>query len=210
MKKAGRRRSVNTRVIVGVFLVALSIVSVFGLMRFTSHKSTTLVATRLLVEGQQITATDVNQRSVQIDELSGQYLDTPQLAIGKVVMRSIAPGELIPRASLGEASEVIETSIVIEIDSPLASRLGPGSRVDVWATEDPSKAQSYDAASPAEPQLVVSRARLAQHVQSSGGFDAGVDRVEIVVDRQYIPVVLDVQSRGYSFHVVATRGGTFS
>lgn len=210
MKKAGRRRSVNTRVVVGVLLVAVSVVSVFGLMRFTSHQSTTLVATRLLVEGQQITAADVSQRSVQIGEIAGQYFDAPELAVGKVVMRSIAPGEFIPRASVGEASEVIETSIVIEIDSPLASRLSPGSRVDVWATEDLSSSQSYEATSPAEPQLVVSRARLAQHVKSSGGFDVGVDRVEIVVDRQYIPVVLDVQSRGYSFHVVATRGGTFS
>lgn len=210
MKKAGRRRSLNTRVIVGLLLVAVSVVSVFGLLRFTSHKSTALVATRLLVEGQQIAASDVSRRSVQIDELAGRYFDAPELAVGKVVMRSIAPGELIPRASLGDASEVIETSIVIVIDSPLASRLVPGSRVDVWATEDPSSSQDYADAAPAEPQLVVARARLAEHVQSSGGFDAGVDRVEIVVDRQYIPVVLDVQSRGYSFHVVATRGGTFS
>lgn len=207
MERQVRRKRINGRLLFGIALVLISVGGVMLLVRAASSTSGALVATHLLVEGQQVTAADVRERQVQIDEVSAGYLSDPQLVVGKVITRSIREGELIPRASLGDPAEVIETSLVIEVDVPLASRIVPGTRVDVWATDKPTGSSSPQTDLAPSTRLLVSGARLASHSANSGALGAGTERVELVVDRQHIPMVLEAQAQGLALHVLASSGG---
>jgi len=210
MKKIVRKQRVNARVLAGITLIAVSVAGVFFVVRLSTRTTPTVVAAHLLVEGQQIREGDVTMKNVQIDEIAQAYIAEPGLVIGKVVMRSVAAGELVPRASLGEASEVIETSVVVDLGSPLASRVTAGSLVDLWAASDAKTSAGLVNENREAPHLVVSRARVAAVVPASGTFGGAAERVELVLDRSQVPAVLDAQSQGLVLNVVAASGGLFS
>lgn len=207
MEKHVRNKRISARLVLGIILILISVSGVTLLVRAASSTVGVLVAAHLLVEGQQVTSADLKERQVQIDEISAGYVRDAQFAVGKVITRSIHEGELIPRASLGDPAGVIETSLVIEVDVPLASRVVPGSRVDIWATDKPTGSASATDPEAPSSHLLVSGARLAAHSANSGALGEGTERVELVVDRQQIPLVLDAQAQGLALHVLASSGG---
>jgi flagella basal body P-ring formation protein FlgA len=137
--------------------------------------------------------------------LSSAYLVTPKAAVGQVVIRSIAPGELIPRASLASASEVIETSVVVELQTPIPLALKPGDIVDLWGASKVSSSSSLNAQVPGAHRIVA-RARLA-NVTSSSALEASAQRVDLVVERDEVAAVLDAQARGLGMYLVPSAGG---
>ncbi|MEN9751403.1 MAG: hypothetical protein RLZZ600_450 [Actinomycetota bacterium] len=195
----------NLRAILGIALITISAVGVWGLVRATSASASVLVSTRLLVEGQQIHEGDVRVESAGASSALGGYLATADLAVGKVVTRVIQPGELVPRASVGEVSETLETILVIDVATEVATDLRDGAIVDVWAA--PAKAGSAAAIqSTPTPRIVMHRARLAHREVASASNMSG-SRVEIVLPRTEVPGVLAALAAGDSMTVVASSGG---
>lgn len=189
----------------GIALIAVAALGSWGIYRVALSTSVVLVANRMLVEGEQVTSADVTMQEVASGAFHAEYVSDPALIIGKVVTRVVHPGELIPRASIGEASETLQTTLVIELSSAIASSLHEGAIVDVWAADSP-KSSSASTTGPSAPHAVVRRARLAQKHDASGALSSG-DQVEIVLPRASVPDVLQAVAHGDAMTVVASSGG---
>ncbi len=167
--------------------------------------SEVLVATHLLVEGQHITEADVSRVEVG-SGLPQEYEVNAQSVVGRVVTRAIHSGELIPRSSVGEPAETLETTLVIDLAAQAATSLSEGSEIDIWAA--PAKASSgATPLSTVDPHIVVSHARLARRLDRTTGSLSTAERVEVVVSRMDIPDLLSSIARGDAITVVAANGG---
>jgi hypothetical protein len=204
----GAARHFNGRVVLGVCLIVSAAVGSWAVYRFNATTTRVFVASRLLVEGQQITASDIRSEEVGVSALSAEYASDAGLIVGKVVTRVVHPGELIPQASVGEASETLQTTLVIELSSSVASSLREGSIVDVWAADSPHSS-SAATVTPGPPHAVVRRARLAVKRESGGSMTAG-EKVEVVLPRSAVPDVLQAVAQGSAMTVVASSGGLTS
>jgi len=195
----------NLRAVLGIALIAVSALGVWALVRATTASTTVVIANRLLVEGQQIQQGDVRVENAAGSSALAEYLASEGLAVGKVVTRVIHPGELIPRASIGEASETMETTFVIDVATEVATDLQDGAIVDVWAA--PAKAGSASVTASAQPpRIVMHRARLAHRQVAAASAMSGA-RVEIVLPRTEVPEVLAAIAAGDEMTVVASSGG---
>ena len=206
LKKSAKRipHRINARVVLGVTLIVVASLASWGVYRLNANTATVLVANRLLVEGEQVSQTDFRSQEVASGAFSSEYFLTGDPVVGKVVTRVVHPGELIPRASIGEASETLQTTLVIDLSSAIASSLHEGDIVDVWAADSPRS--SAATATTTAPHAVVRRARLA-HKQESGNSLSSGDRVEIVLPRSAVPEVLQSVAQGDAMTVVASSGG---
>ena len=209
VKLLRRTHGINWRTIAGVALIVLSALAVVGLVRAASATSARLVATRLLVEGQQIQPGDVRTEEIPVSAVLGEYLPGTTVIEGKVVTRVIHPGELVPRASIGEVSETLATTVVLELGTPVASALKDGAIVDLWAAPSTS-GSSPVAATPAGPRLIVSRARLAHRSETSASALHSGAQVEVVIARTDVATVLAAQAAGDVLSVIASSGAATS
>jgi len=195
----------NIRAILGIALIAVSALGVWALVRATTASATVVIANRLLVEGQQIQQDDVRVENAAGSSALAEYLGSEALAVGKVVTRVIHPGELVPRASIGEASETLETTLVVDVATEVATDLHDGAIVDVWAA--PAKVGSAPVVASAQPpRIVMYRARLAHRQVAAASAMSGA-RVEIVLPRTDVPEVLAAIAAGDAMTVVASSGG---
>jgi len=198
---------VNGRVVIGCALIAVCAVGSWGLYRANSPSHSVLVASRLLVEGEQLSSSDFRIEEVPAGAFTSGYVSSPDNVIGKVVTRVMHPGEVVPTASVGEVSETLQTTVVIDVSSAVASSLDEGSIVDVWAAASPRSSNPELTHEP--PHAVVHRARLASKHDSTGGVSTG-ERVEIVLPRDAVADVLAAVARGDAMTVVASSGGLSS
>lgn len=202
---ARRVSRLNLRAILGIALIAVSALGVWALVRATSASATVVVANRLLVEGQQIQQADIRVETAAGSSALAEYIASEGLAVGKVVTRVIHPGELVPRASVGEASETLETTLVIDVATEVATDLRDGAIVDVWAA--PAKAGSASIVASAQPpRIVMHRARLAHRQVAVASAMSGA-RVEIVLPRTDVPEILAAIAAGDAMTVVGSTGG---
>jgi hypothetical protein len=177
-------------------------------MRVTTSSNSVVVATRLLVEGQQIQAGDVRTDSTGSGADLGPYASKMELVVGKVVTRVIRPGELVPAASIGEVSETLETTMVVDLMTKVATDLSDGAIVDVWAA--PAKTgSSVTPRESGDPRIVLARARLAHREVAAATATSGA-RVEIVLPRTAVADVLAAIAAGDAMTVVASSGGLAS
>jgi len=207
MNKKFTMRRINSRMIVGLVLIATSILGVFLLVEGASRTSTVLIAKRLLVEGHQIGAEDVQPIQAQIDSARSSYLTDVHLVVGKIASRAIMPGELIPVASVAESADVLETTVAVNVDAPVAGDLKPGALVDLWAAQKSTGSSARMEASPEPARLLVKRVRLAKHESPATALANPGERVELVLSRDDVATVLDAQSGGLGLYVVASAGG---
>lgn len=204
MRRFSTGKRPSARLVTGIILTAVSVVGVVGLVRVSGHAQPVLTARHLLVEGQQVRADDLLVRDIGSTELAGEYLTNPSTAVGQIVVRAVVPGELIPRASLASASHAIDTTIVVELQSPVAQSVHAGDVVDLWAAAKPNSS-SLVSKSGLSAHLVVARARLAS-VSASSGLEASAERVDLVVEKGQVAAVLDAQALDLGMYLVPAAG----
>lgn len=195
---------VNVRVVLGLVLVILSALGTWALVRSASASTPVVVASRLLVEGQQVQPGDIRQDEVGLAAFSGEYAASSDLVVGKVVTRVIHAGELVPRASIGEVSETLQTTMVIDVATDVASTLQEGSIIDVWAAQS-ANSSTISSVAVSAPTIVVSQARLAKR-ESAASAASGTSRVEVVLPRTAVPDLLSAIAAGNAMTVVASSG----
>ena len=208
MSPSLRARRMDWRLAAGIGLIVVAVLGVIGIVRITTAGHPVVIARGLLVEGQLVSATDLAVETLSGD-LHENYATALDQIVGKVVTRAIRPGEFVPRASIGESSETLETSLVVDLATALPPSLHEGSVIDLWATSSQT-GSSVAVTQPHEPRLVVSRARLVGRLATSPSALASQERVEIVVSRINIPDVLSCIAAGDVITVVAANGGALS
>lgn len=209
MQPSGQRRgrgfAIDPRLVIGIALVAISVVGVWGVVSAADETVPVYAATTPLSPGDRVQADDLVRRDVKIDDAAALYLvpgDIPDT--GVVITRPVSPGELIPFAAVGRAESVRLASIVLSVDGQVASAVVPGATVDLWASREGENGEF------GVPSTVVTGAVVVRLVESEGLVGAGeTTAVEVLVPRGRIARLLESVANDDSVSIVpATIPGT--
>ena len=122
------RRFRDPRLVIGLLLVAGSVLGVVGVVAAVDDGVEVYAASRLLTVGERVDAADLELRRVSLGPDSSTYLRGGQLPEGGVIVsRSIGSGELVPLAAVGDVRGASSTTIVVALatvgDTLLLSRI---------------------------------------------------------------------------------------
>ena len=180
----------DTRLVVGVLLVLLSVLGVARLVASFDQTTPVYAATRALVPGQELTDADVAPVAVRMDGILTGYVDGAQaLQPGTYVLRPVGEGELVPAAAIGTARQSQDKTVTVPVDPAAASTLGVGTVVDLWVSRrDPEEAGVRDL----DPELRLEQAVVAQVPSDPGALGMGVGRtaVQVVVPAGDVAAVI--------------------
>jgi Flp pilus assembly protein CpaB len=122
----------------GGILIGAAAIAVFAAVVASvgNHTKQYVVATRTLAEGTIIGPGDLTTASVQLPSgTSGQAFRQAAPVIGRSVLLTVSPGELIESSMLSApGSTPTLRPLTIPVDPDSVTRLSPGDRVDVLAT----------------------------------------------------------------------------
>jgi len=161
-----RMPRVDTRLVVGLLLVAVSVVAGLRLSAREDRAVMVLAARHDLTAGHVITAADLAPTPVDAapGALRGFVPTAARSPVGRVLREPLAAGALVPRRSLGaKARRGREVTIPITPEHALGGALVAGDRVDVLA--------SFDKGTELARTITVARkARVAAVVRAEGLF----------------------------------------
>ncbi|MEO5708408.1 MAG: hypothetical protein ABIQ59_01105 [Nocardioidaceae bacterium] len=139
-QRAHRSRWKDPRLAVGIALVAVC--ALLG-ARFLGGADDTVgvwAARGALESGQGVAASDLVRRQVGFGDQSDAdaYLSADAaLPDGATLSRAVGPGELVPRAALGDSGTGPLTEVPLSVETEaVPSNLRVGTVVDVWVTPD--------------------------------------------------------------------------
>ena len=195
-EKRGRLR-VDPRLVIGLILVAASVLGVTALVAAADRTTGVYSAGKALSAGDVVTASTLTTANVRLGANAKLYLSGAIPGGGVVITRSIAAGELIPLSAIGDADSVDVSSLVVHSQAALAENIGPGSVVDLWS------ATAEDGGIFAEPTVLVSDATVVR-ILEPGGIIVGDDpsSVEIQIPRGAIARVLDAIANGSAVSLI--------
>jgi Flp pilus assembly protein CpaB len=162
---AGRVRSrLDTRVVVGVVLVALSIVGGMRLTRSPAPGSAVFVAASDLDPGHVLTRADL--ATVEVRAPAGVLSNLERVhgpsPVGRVVRTPVPAGAVISAGALGHTLPAgREVTIPVTPEHALGGAIRAGDRVDVYAT--------FDKGTDAARTITVARRAVVQSVTRSDG-----------------------------------------
>lgn len=133
--RLARPRWLSARMVVGVLIVLLSVVTGVRVISAADQTVPVLVAAQNLAPGQPLTPDLVRLQHVRLDQGLENYL-TGEIGSGYIVVRPVGQGELLPKAAIGPAVEADDTRyITLPLDgSELPHGIAAGDVVDVWLT----------------------------------------------------------------------------
>lgn len=183
-KSEQRERSPRTfwfdpRFVIGIVLVVASVAGVL-LVVSTADKTTTVYAARsALSVGDHIERADLAEHSVRLGTATDRYLTADAVpAEGLIVTRTIAEGELVPMAAVGNTAGERLSSIVVAVGSKLPAAVGAGAVVDVWSSRE------GDSGEYGPPTVLIPSATVVRVEESDGLIaGAGAVSVELLVPR---------------------------
>jgi SAF domain-containing protein len=128
----------NPRLLLGLVLVAASVVLGARLMASADDTVPVWALTRDLPAGSVVSPADLEARNVRFpDETTADaYLSAgDQVPSGSKLARAVSAGELLPRSALakGDGPALVEVPISVASDD-LPATVHQGSHVDVWVT----------------------------------------------------------------------------
>lgn len=197
----------DTRLLVGVALVLLSVVGVARLVASVQETTPVYAASGALVPGAEVEPEDVVVVDVRLDENAGRYLDAGQEWPGELyALRVVGAGELLPRAAVGTEREVRERTVTVPVDPAAMAGLQVGATVDVWvsARDDEAVGERYLA-----PSLVLEEAVVAGLPQERGALGVGTSSaaVQVVVPQEEVAAVIAAVDQGGKVTLVPGAGG---
>jgi len=193
-----RRFWFDPRFGVGIALVVASIAGVVLLVGSVDDTERVWAARGALSPGDVLDPDDLVVREVRLGATTDRYLlEGGADADGLVVTRTIAAGELLPVAALGEADSVRVAPMVIETSGRLPRSVTGGALVDLWSAA-PAEDGGYG-----PPAVLVGSATVVRVLESDGLIvDESAVGVEILVPKARTALVLEAIAGEHSMAVV--------
>lgn len=188
----------DARLLVGLVLVVASIAAVVGIVGVADDGEEVLVTPRALTAGEVLTASDLDVRRVSLGVEAHGYARPGELPDeGVVVTRTLAAGELVPLAALGDVRGPAATTVVVALSTPLGATVRPGDALDLWS------APAIEAGRFGAPVVIASDAHLVRAVVDDGivARDRG-GSVELLVPRRDIARILHALANGDALSAV--------
>lgn len=197
------------RLIAGVLLVLLAMITGALTLQHFNHSVTVLQASHTLEPGDPLGTADVKAVEVRLDSPQRYLSSIPTDGSGRVV-REVRAGELIPRTAVGNAAALQVRAIAVPVTGASAATLERGSSVDVWVSERQSDATgttSYKA-----PQRLLERVSVASVPSSGGGLSGatGDPAVQVMVPQDQVAALLAAMNSGGKVDLVPVSAGSAS
>jgi hypothetical protein len=194
-----RRFALDVRLVLGLLLVAASVVGTTVLVGAADARIQVYAAPAALAPGDRVEAADLVERSVALDGADDLYLrvgDVPQG--GFVVAQPVAAGQLVPLSAAGSADGERATSLVLRLAGPVSSVVEPGSLVDVWGVAVPAQGET------GTPIVLSSGATVVRVLddESLVGASGPAASVEVLVPRTRVARLLRAIASGDALAVV--------
>ncbi|PWJ25998.1 hypothetical protein ATK17_2140 [Branchiibius hedensis] len=195
------------RLIAGILLVLLAMITGALTLQHFNHSVTVLQASHTLEPGDQLGTGDVTAVDVRLDSPQTYLSAIPTDGAGRVV-REVREGELIPRTAIGDAAALQVRAIAVPVTGASAATLQRGSSVDVWVSERQSDATgttSYKA-----PQRLLERVSVASVPSSGDGLSGatGDPAVQVMVPQDQVAALLAAMNSGGKVDLVPVSAGS--
>ena len=184
VRPAPRAFWADARFLLGIALIVASVAGVWLIVAAARQSEAVFAATRTIVPGDVVAASDVRVVEVALGAMTGAYASPVDLEPGAVAVRTIAEGELVPRSSLGEPSAGTRTSVVIRTATDVATSVVPGADVEVWV------APVADDGGPAQPRILVPTATVVSVERREAIVADAAVTLELVIARADVAAVL--------------------
>jgi len=132
-RRVSRPSWLDVRLVLGVVLVLVAVVTGAKVVSSARHTDRQLVVARDLSAGTTLRAADLHVIDAQLPEADKRahiYVSDPAKAVGRVLERALAKGELLPSGALGAAPG--RTTVSVPFAADAAPRLSRGQRIVVW------------------------------------------------------------------------------
>lgn len=120
----------DLRLVLGIALVLAAVLIGAKVVSNARHTEQELAVTRDLAAGVTLRETDLQVVDAQLPGHARVYVTDKTKAIGKVLARPLAKGELLPAAVLGVSPA--RTTVNVPFAADAAPRLSRGQRIVVW------------------------------------------------------------------------------
>ncbi|WP_217184468.1 hypothetical protein [Streptomyces sp. AC495_CC817] len=187
----------DARFLIGIALVAASITGVWLLVSSSGRTTPVLVADRTIVRGEPLASDDFRVVDAALGPLTDAYLTPRSLRPGTVAARTLADGEIVPRAAVADAERSRTTTLVIESSTGIPDGVEAGAVVEIWQAPVIDDGRAHEA-----PRILVSDAIVGAVVQPEGMIAADGSSIEVVVDRTDVAAVLAAITGGALLSIV--------
>lgn len=187
----------DIRFLIGIVLVALSVLGVWLLVSSAARTTPVLQASRTIVQGEALVSSDFQVVEVGLGQLTDDYLAPQDLESGQVAARTLTEGEIVPTSALADADAGRTTTIVIESSTGIPAGVVAGSVVELWQAPPLDDGRSFDA-----PRILVADVIISAVVESEGMLASDTSTVEVVIDRADVADVLAAITGGAALSVV--------
>ena len=195
----------DKRLIVGLLLV-LAAVAIGARVVAAADQTTPVFAARAtLPVGAELRPEALTVVRVRLDAAAGRYLSAERpLPAGRVLTRSVGPGELVPASALGRADQFDRRPLGIPVDGTVPAGLAPGGLADVWASAKDRKA---GASVFGPPERLVTAAPVFQVSLPASGLSVGRSvTVQVLLTEPDLARVLEALANGAKTAVVPVPG----
>ncbi|WP_127472778.1 SAF domain-containing protein [Microbacterium sulfonylureivorans] len=190
----------DARFLLGILLIVASVAGVWFVVTASRQTVPAYAAARTIVPGETVTSDDVRAVEVALGALGDAYLAPEQLADGLVATRTIAEGELVPSAALGDAAGARTTNVVVHSAVDVPASVDAGTVVEVWAAPL-GKSGEYD-----KPRILVADATVVSVTRDDSMMGGGSAALELVIPRADVAATLAAMADESALSVVPTAG----
>ena len=201
----------DPRLLVGLALVLASVLLGARAVGAADRTTEVFAAATTLGVGRSVTPAELEVVRVHVEgATAAAYVPADQPpAAGAVVLRALAPGELLPRSALGRTADLTSRPVTLPLPDEPPRGVSTGAQVDVWVTTPAAAgapATAGDAAAP-PPRLLVEAAEVADVRGLASGLAArrGSD-VQVFVPLGALPDVLQALADGLVVDLVPVPG----
>lgn len=188
----------DTRLVLGVLLVLVSVVVGARLLASADTSSSVWVVTRDLAAGSTLSDGDLERSQVRLFDSGPRYLlAVGAKPVGYVLARPVGARELLPRDSLVRPDAVGTARREVAVPVPaghLPDDLRAGQQVDVYVTPGGTAGRAVAATTASGTQLVLARVTVTARSRAGGlGGSAGTGVVLAVAEADAPALVAAVQ-----------------
>jgi hypothetical protein len=176
--------------LIGLLLVFTSVAFGARVVAQADHTVPVYAARTTLPTGTPLTPEVLQVVRLRLTGTDASYLDARQsLPAGRVLLRTVGAGEIVPLASIATADQVRSRPVGIPIDGPPPAGLTAGALVDVWAS---AKRPDAVGGGYAHPERIVVAAEVFHVDAPNTGLSASRSgSVQILLSSESLPPVLD-------------------
>lgn len=197
----------DSRLMVGVILVIAAGTLGARLVASADDRMPYFVAVENLVAGEAVTAASFQRVDVALADSLGRYVsaDAP-VPEGRIMLRDVLAGELVPTAALGSPGDVDVQRVTVPADGQSTAGLERGQRVDLYVTPDANR-RVNDASAVKRTSRLLQAVAVVDVRAGDGGFGAtATTSVQLYVPAEHVRAVIEAVDQDAKITLVPVKG----